>query len=298
MLSNLPKIISPIASGRLSVWQRKTLFLLAFVFNLLALSQLAQAATSFSAHPTENQLDNVIINEVGQDGRIELYNGTTTAVDVSSYWLCNFPAYRRIGDATNITIESGNLTIQPGEYLVVSGFSGFDADDAELGLYLDNSFGNAASLVSYLEYGSSGHRRSGLAIANGFWSADFFLTPPTTTASIQTFVDASDALSWSNEMPTFGAENEMDCNITTNDIMLDGGGTETSICVDGNPDPLTVVTDGGMGDNNATGFIITNTEGLILGLQQPDHSTSMGQEPAPVRFGTSATKPKVLVGGK
>ena len=150
-------------------------------------------------------LDNVIINEVGADGRIELFNGTGAAVDVSSYWLCNFPAYTRL---TNLTVECGSLTIEPGDYLVVSGFSGFDATDAELGLYTNNSFGSSASLISYLEWGSSGHQRAGLAVGTGIWPADFFLTPPTAGESIQTFPKTeTDGLRWEIAAETFCATN-------------------------------------------------------------------------------------------
>ncbi|MFT7121814.1 MAG: hypothetical protein ACJAZ9_002002, partial [Neolewinella sp.] len=266
--NQMKTMITTIAPSR--YWQSKTIIALAFITNLFFLSAFVSAETIVEdVREGILQLDNVIINEVGQDGRIEIYNGSNAAVNVSDYWLCDFPAYKRIGDATEITVESGNLMMQPGDFLVVSGFSPFDPLDGEMGLYSSSSFGSAAAMVSYLEYGSAGHTRSGLAISNGFWTADFFLTAPTAAASIQTFVDASDVLSWSNETPTFGAENQMEpavCDIVTNDIMLEGGGTETSICVDGNPDPLTVVTGGGTGGNDATGFIITDLAGNILGL--------------------------------
>ena len=47
------------------------------------------------------------------------------------------------------------------------------------------------------------------------------------------------------------------CNITTNDISLGDGTTATSICVDGNSDPLAVTTNGGT-PGAETGFIITD----------------------------------------
>ena len=57
------------------------------------------------------------------------------------------------------------------------------------------------------------------------------------------------------------------CDIVTNDITLSDGTTSTSICVDGNPDPLSVTTNGGTGGNNvATGWIITDgPAGNVLG---------------------------------
>ena len=149
-------------------------------------------------------LEDVIINEVGVDGRIEFYNGTDAAVDVSGYWLCNFPAYDQL---SSLTVECGDLVIQPGDYLVLSGWDAFDATDAEIGLYRTSSFGSSSAIVSYLEYGSSGHVRANVAISAGIWTPDFFLTAPTTGTSIQTFVEDGD-LSWENAPETFCAENE------------------------------------------------------------------------------------------
>ncbi len=207
----------------LIIWRRQAGLACALLLQVLALSTpMLAAGTAVPA--VDVQLENVIINEVGVDGRIELYNGTAAAVDVSNYWLCNFPAYSRIGDATSITVESGNLLMEPGEFLVLSGFGGFNATDAELGLYVTNNFGDAASLISYLEYGSAGHRRAGLAIVNGIWENNQFLTPPTAEASIQTFVDEADVLSWSNATPTFGAANEL-----VNAVSLLDLGVEVSI---------------------------------------------------------------------
>lgn len=56
-----------------------------------------------------------------------------------------------------------------------------------------------------------------------------------------------------------------DCgNLIVNDIALEDGSTSTSICVDGNPDPLDVVTDGGTGTDS--GWIITDDNNNILAI--------------------------------
>ncbi|MBX2876972.1 MAG: T9SS type A sorting domain-containing protein [Saprospiraceae bacterium] len=55
------------------------------------------------------------------------------------------------------------------------------------------------------------------------------------------------------------------CEVEVGDIYLAGGGTSTSICVDGNPDPLDIVTSGGT-PNVSTGWIITDDLGNILAL--------------------------------
>jgi hypothetical protein len=161
------------------------------------------------------EFDDVIINEVSNDGQVEIFNGTDEAIDVSNYWLCNFPTYTRL---SNLTLECGSLMIQPGEYTVVSGFSAFNATDAELGLYRTNSFSSANAIVSYLEWGSSGHQRAGVAISAGIWTADFAVPAPTAAESIQTFTE-SGSLSWSLETPTLCENN----NNTTSTNLLDNG---------------------------------------------------------------------------
>jgi len=161
------------------------------------------------------EFSDVIINEVSIDGEVEIFNGTDAAIDVSNYWLCNFPAYTRL---SNLMIECGSLVIQPGEYTVVSGFDAFDANDAELGLYSSNSFSSSNAIVSYLEWGSSGHRRADVAINAGIWTADFTVPAPTADESIQTFTE-SGSLTWELASPTLCEEND---NSTSTNLLDDG----------------------------------------------------------------------------
>ncbi|NND70633.1 MAG: T9SS type A sorting domain-containing protein [Rhodothermales bacterium] len=125
--------------------------------------------------PTSAQIR---INEVsvdfdfgGQTEWVELYNEGSSAVDVSSWYLCNFPAYPQIGNAAETTVLSGNTTIQPGEYLVLS-FAALITSDAEVGVYTTNSnFADPASMVDYMEYGTAGHTRSSVGVSAGVWTA-------------------------------------------------------------------------------------------------------------------------------
>jgi hypothetical protein len=137
--------------------------------------------------------NNVVINEVTVDGRVEIFNGTNEPVNIAPYWLCNFPDYQPI---TEMTVECGELLIQPGEVTVISGFEGFNALDAELGLYTTNSFGSADAMISYLEWGSTGHRRSSLAVNNGFWSNGQVADAPTGNQSIQLTINGNSELEW------------------------------------------------------------------------------------------------------
>ncbi|MEM7575217.1 MAG: T9SS type A sorting domain-containing protein, partial [Bacteroidota bacterium] len=160
----------------------------------------------------------VVISEVAANGFIELYNNTDMEVNVSNYWLCNFPTYTRVSD---LQLECGNLLIQPGEVTVVSGFSAFNDTDAELGLYSTNAFSSPDALVSYLEWGSSGHTRANVAIAAGVWVADFFLTMPATGNSLQQVIN-DNAPEWISDIASFCEVNPFG-STSTNEFANESG---------------------------------------------------------------------------
>ncbi|MEO0403727.1 MAG: hypothetical protein AAF193_02540, partial [Bacteroidota bacterium] len=206
----------------------------------------------------------IVLNEIDPStSQIEIKNIGDQSLNIGTYWLCNFPDYVRIN---NTTIVSGNMNIAPGELLVVQTPASFDYNvtDSEMGLYSSSSFGNAAAIVDYVEWGSSGHIRSGVAVSAGIWSTGDF--HPSFGSNETLAYDGSGNASndWSAGSSTIGLENDAQvCNITVGDIELSTGGTSTSICVDGNPDPLTVITSGGTPDVN-TGWLITDANDNIL----------------------------------
>ncbi len=109
----------------------------------------------------------IIITEVFTDGTFALTNTGNANVDVSDYWACNFPSYEQLG---NLTIECGSLDMLPGDDLILSGFNSLDSDDSELGIYTTSAFGNSNSMISYVEWGSTGHFRSSVAVVAGLWT--------------------------------------------------------------------------------------------------------------------------------
>lgn len=111
----------------------------------------------------------VVISEVLPNSTFELHNIGDTIVDISNYYICNFPTYRRL---STLTLESGNLQLAAGAKIVFSSAGLYMTTNAELGLYTTNSFGSASALISYLEWGATGHQRSGLAQSNGIWDGD------------------------------------------------------------------------------------------------------------------------------
>ena len=118
--------------------------------------------------PIINVTVNAIINEITGTGNVELKNIGSDSIDVSSFYLCNFPAYILID---TLTVICGSLKIAPGEFVTIDASSlGLSSSDGELGLYSDDSFSSSSSILDYVEWGSSGHQRASVAINAGIWS--------------------------------------------------------------------------------------------------------------------------------
>ncbi len=146
----------------------------------------------------------IVISEVDPaTGTIELHNVGMEAADASGHILCNRPAYAPVGD---LEVVSGEMMI-PADGLLVIVWDAVAAADAELGIYVDNQFGSAESLVSYLQWGSAGHGRESVAEAAGLWTAGTFLPAPAadqTIAMTGMDMDADPIDNWSLGVPTLG----------------------------------------------------------------------------------------------
>ena len=117
----------------------------------------------------------IVINEVIPDGnQVELINTGGMPVDISSYWLCDFPQYVQLSN-TNI-VCGGDLILNPGEVITVSSnVVTINNNDGEIGLYTTNSFSNPDAIIDYVEWGFSGHGRSDEAVAAGIWTTGDFV---------------------------------------------------------------------------------------------------------------------------
>ena len=135
------------------------------------LTALLLVVLFFGAGPLRGQ---IVINEIQPGGTVEIKNLGTAAVDVSNYWLCDFPSYRRLG-AGGTSIACGDLNLGAGEILTVDNFNVIDATDGKMGLYDAQSFGSADAMVDYVEWGSTGHGRSNVAVAAGIWQTGDFV---------------------------------------------------------------------------------------------------------------------------
>jgi hypothetical protein len=113
----------------------------------------------------------------GDRGSIEIGNLGPDAGDLTGYWLAIDPFY----------LELPSTVLAPGTALIVS--LAEDADPAvvfpaagllpplksgsgEIGLYRNGDFRNPESIIDYVEWGTTEHVRTGVAVAAGLWPED------------------------------------------------------------------------------------------------------------------------------
>ena len=199
----------------------------------------------------------ITINEFDATGVVEITNSGTQSVDISGYWLCNFPAYTQL---SNLTLDCGSLDLAPGDYVAVSGFD-LNANDAELGLYTSSGFGNPNNIIDYVEWGFAGHTRASVAITAGIWSTDDFL-PSIPSGQSYSFDGDGDA-----STDFFAGANTF-CEENISIAVVNGGaltGGPFVFCVDGATDNVAgIELNGNSGMNSA--WIVTDDQGNILGL--------------------------------
>lgn len=93
-------------------------------------------------------------------GVVTITNVGGAAADPDGMFVCNRPTY--------VPLPAGEVA--PGDSVEIeTDRLGIDADGGEVGLYLTGSFSSADDMVSYVEWGSSGHGRSSVAVEAGLW---------------------------------------------------------------------------------------------------------------------------------
>ena len=203
------------------------------------------------------QSSGVIINEVNSNNQVELKNTGTDTLNIVNWWLCNFPTYERL---SNLSIVCGSLRMGPGDITVLSDWT-IDEADGELGLYSNNAFGDTSSIVDYVEWGSSGHQRSGVAVDAGIWDTNSFV--PAFNSGQSLLFDGSDgnASSWAASMPSLCFENE---NCDVNGGMIEGGPFEFCVGDDITDNVSGISLTGNTGANSE--WVVTDEQGFIIGI--------------------------------
>ncbi len=142
-----------------------------------ALSFLALAMTVFAS----SQIRMTMVDPANHE--IQVTNFGMMSVNISTYRLCALFDYQTLNQAP-VSIVSGDFNLSPNESVTFSwdnqGGAGFLTTESDLGLYLPNgSFGSAANMVDFMQYGASGLGRESVAIAGGRWTAGDFLETST-----------------------------------------------------------------------------------------------------------------------
>lgn len=110
----------------------------------------------------------VVITNVGDDDG-----------NLGGLFLCQRPSYYAFPDVDvpagqSVAISTGGSVFvpPPGAITIdeIAAIGPLSAGDGEVGLYNSGDFGSPSAILSYVEWGSSDHGRSSVAIAAGIWS--------------------------------------------------------------------------------------------------------------------------------
>jgi len=155
--------------------------------------------------------DSIVINEIFPEAnQVELKNLSDVAIDVSGFWLCQFPAY---GQMTNLALDCSatDYILDPGEILVVEVNAQLSSNTGEMGLYnseiTNNNFGNSDLIVDYVEWGTPNHMRSAVAVAAGIWTAGDFVPAFSINNSIEYDGFGNSPFDWIEDSATLCTEN-------------------------------------------------------------------------------------------
>lgn len=147
-------------------------------------------------------------------GRLELYsvtfgafmvvihNGTPGTIDMTGYHLCQegqcaeIPSIGMPPDSY-LSLNTGSQVFLPipGSLTVddIVDIGGFDPEDGEIALFASDDYVDLESLLSYVEWGLSGHVTSSMAVAAGLWEDGWFVPTFADTAAITYQPDTSTA---------------------------------------------------------------------------------------------------------
>ena len=135
-------------------------------------------ATTAAPTPATFAISRVVF---GSEGYVAVTNVGGTAGNLEGWQLCQRPGYYGIGSVDVAPGETVRFTTGPVEGLTGQVFDAggrfgqLSATGGEIGLYVDASFGSPSSIRSYVEWGSSDHGRSSVAVEAGIWVAGGFV---------------------------------------------------------------------------------------------------------------------------
>lgn len=145
---------------------------------------------------------------LGDLGQVVVQNVGSEAGSLAGFWLCQRPSYYEFPDvelapgASAAVSVGGDIFAPPPGAIAIEGVAGigpFDPTDGEVGLYLDDTFGNPDAIVSYVEWGRSGHGRSETAVSAQIWpDGGFVETSEATGAILATVIPPTEPAHWTS----------------------------------------------------------------------------------------------------
>ena len=128
---------------------------------------------------TEAQIRIVTVNPAAKIVSVKNFDPPGNPIEISGWWLCNFPDYVSIGSQST----SGSTNLNGGDSITItitSASFAMNIGDDEMGLYNSPSFGDSNAMEDYMQWGSAGHVREMVAVAAGLWIFNEFVnvTPP------------------------------------------------------------------------------------------------------------------------
>jgi hypothetical protein len=147
----------------------------------------------------------------GAGAFIQITNTGNAPGDIGGHWLCQRPVYFEIpevelGPGQSVWIAAdGNDLVFVGDVVDVvdaaGGLGSLALGSGEMALYSSRDFADPAAIVDYVEWGTSGHGRSGVAVEAGIWPAGGFVETPEGTIAITAGEHgADDPAGWSPDI--------------------------------------------------------------------------------------------------
>ena len=132
---------------------------------------------------------------LGVLGQVVVINLGTGPGSLAGYFLCHNGAYYEFPDVVVPLHEMAAVSVTgrdeifdpPSDAINIEGIADigpFDPVSGEVGLYSSNAFADPNAIVSYVEWGNSGHPRSATAVAAGVWTEGGFLETSDQTGAI------------------------------------------------------------------------------------------------------------------
>ena len=144
---------------------------------------------------------------LGVLGKVVIQNVGGDAGSIGGLWLCQRPSYYEFPDIVLQPGESaavsvgGDIFVPPPDSVVIEGIAAigpFDPASGEVGLYSERAFDSSSAILSYVEWGNSGHGRSATAVSAGIWpDGGFVPTSADSGAILATTIPPTDPTHWS-----------------------------------------------------------------------------------------------------